>query len=128
MWYRTHCSGNGSFIDNSIHLKGAYGNTGGWIDVRRNNKCITDMEQTGMLEKLIKTLNVQAEIPVLSEEEYTYYPSTYLRQVDGLNYPDPVCSGWRWLYGMPFVGVGGEKDAIRILDEELRCLRRALLC
>jgi hypothetical protein len=120
--FRTDCSGNGSFIDSSIDLSGGYGNNSAHLSVTRNDKYKTVTEQTGLYDRIIKMLNVKATIPVLSEEEYTYYPSTTLRKVDGLNYPDPVCNGWRWLHGMPYVPNNPfNRNSIRVFDEELKC-------
>lgn len=121
IWFRTRCSGHGGFIDSSIHLRGTSGNFSETLSVTRNDKSIVDVEKTGLYDKLIKTLNIKEDIPVLAEEEYTYYPSTTLRNVDGLFYPDPVCSGWRRSWHMPYTSPDGSKNAIRVLDDDLKC-------
>lgn len=71
-----------------------------------------------MANKLLATLNIKATVELCKEWEYTYYPSTTLRRIDGWNYPDPVCDGWRWLYGMPYVSLDNKKS-MRIFNENI---------
>lgn len=120
LWFRTSCSGNGSFIDSSIYLTGSNGSQSSSISVTRNDKYKLVTEQSGIYDKLIKMLNIKAKIPVLREDEYTYYPSITLRNVDGLFYPTPVCSGWRRHHEMPFTTIDNKKS-IRVLNELLQC-------
>jgi hypothetical protein len=122
IWYRTSCSGNGSFTDSSIYVDGSnsIGNRGGF-SVTRNDKSGCSVDSNTETYKLVfATLNIKATVKALEEYEYCYYPSTTLRNVDGLNYPDTVCNGWRWLYGMPYVSLDNNKS-MRILNVDLKC-------
>lgn len=122
--YRTRCSGNGSFIDESITLRGASmtrSNQSDWILIRRNDKDITSKELTGITEKILaETINIKAKVKELEEHEWKYYDCTTLRRVDNWWYPSPVCSGWRRSHKMPYVTLDNRKS-LRVLNEELRC-------
>jgi len=121
MSFRTSSSGNGSFIDDSISLRGGikYGRTD-YISVTRNNKNTTHKELTGAYDRIIKVINTKGTVEVLKEHEYCYYPSTALRRVDNWNYPTPVCSGWRSGTKMPYVTLDNRKS-LRVLNVELDC-------
>lgn len=117
IFFRTQSSGNGSFIDSSITVRGLQSNgTARWLSVTRT---WTD-ELSGLTDKLFSLLNKKHEITLLEKSRYTYYPSTFLGKVDGFLYPDPVCFGWRWIYGIPYVSYDN-RDNIRIFDVKLQC-------
>lgn len=121
IWYRTSDSGNGSFIDSSIYIDGIRGNNSSSISFTRNSKCPDDLPADSPVAKLmLNTLNINETVEVMPEHEYTYYPCTTLRRVDNWYYPTTVCSGWRWLYGMPYVTLD-KGDSLRVLNEALKC-------
>ena len=123
IWYRTSCSGNGSFIDDSMTINGASSkiNNSGSISFTRNSKYDGDLSADAPAAILmLNTLNINETVEVMKEHEYTYYPCTTLRRVDNWNYPTTVCSGWSWLYGMPYVTLDNRKS-LRVLNEELKC-------
>lgn len=122
MWYRTHDSGHGGFIDESISITGATlsGGRNKSIQFTRNSKCDFDMKPDHPIAQLmLNTLNIDVQVDEMEECEYTYYPSTTLRKVDGLNYPTPVCSGWRKFYEMPYVSCNNKKT-LRVLNESIK--------
>lgn len=114
--YRTSCSGNGSFIDDSIYASGVnLINRSDSISVTRGtNRKINEVGQL-----LLNTLNISYDCPLLKEWQYTYYPTTTLRRVDNLNYPDPECSGWRRDTKMPYVSLDNRKS-LRVLNENIK--------
>lgn len=122
IWYRTTDSGSGSFIDQSIEICGNSVFNGGKnnISFRRNSKCSFDMQpQHPIAQLMLNTLNIDVNVELMSECEYSYYPCTTLRRVDNWNYPTPVCDGWRWLCGMPYVSLDNNKS-MRILNENIK--------
>lgn len=122
MWYRTSDSGSGGFIDDSISIDGASNNnTGSSISFTRNSKYPDDLPADAPAAKLmLNTLNINETVEVMPEYEYTYYPCTTLRRVDNWYYPTTVCSGWRWLYGMPYVTLD-KGESLRVLNVDLKC-------
>jgi len=121
IWYRTRCSGNGSFIDDSISVSGInlHNKTSGSISVTRGTKNFGVNEGSKVGKLLLNTLNISYKCELLNEWQYTYYPTTTLRNVDGLNYPDQQCSGWRRSNKMPYVSLD-DKKSLRILNENIK--------
>lgn len=115
--YRTSDSSNGSFIDESIYLKG--GNFG--ISFYRGLDDKYGVNGNSELGKnILGTLNVKIDVPHCEEWEYTFYPCSFIRREGGFNYPDVACSGWRWLYGEnPYISNEfGKRNNIRVWDDE----------
>lgn len=114
LWFRTSCSGNGSFIDQSISFssfsyyrlkRGTWGEDSVFIGDPFEKKINAVLGKKFKVEKL----------PEWYDVEYLHTP---LRNEGGLLYPDYKLSGWRRSYKMPYVSNDYPKqDHIRVFYE-----------
>lgn len=125
MYIRERCSGNGSFIDQTLDFSGSCGALSKTISYYRLKRwdnayklSIFKGEELGQkIESVFygKSYKVEA-LP----NDFDYeYPCSYIRTEGGLNYPDTKLSGWRWLYGSPYVRNQYDKKCIRVFMETL---------
>ena len=114
LWFRTRCSGNGSFIDQSISFSSFC-----YYRLKRGTWGEDSVFQGEPFEeKILKVLGGKFKVEELPEWYNVEYPHTPLRREGGLLYPDYKLSGWRRSYRMPFVSNNYPKtDNIRVFYE-----------
>lgn len=122
MTFRTSCSGNGSFTDNSISLDGGCGATSKCITYYRTKRW--DKAHSGAVfigepleKKILAVLGKKFKVEALPDGFDVEFPCTYVRNEGGLNYPDLKLPSWRWLYGSPYVTFDNGKN-IRVFFED----------
>ena len=127
MYIRTSCSGNGSFIDQTLDFSGGCGATSKTICYYRlkrwdnaNKLAIFKGEELG--EKIEAAFAKKSyTVKTLSEDFNVEYPTIWIRNENGLNYPDVKLPSWRWLYGeSPYVRNAHDPKQIRVFSESLK--------
>ena len=105
MSYRTSCSGNGSFTDDTMDICGSRINgTRSSFSIYRGVKYDIGVPLDSELgKKMLNTLRKKYTVEECKIWEYTFDPCTHLRNEGGLNYPDYACQGWRRPHKMPYV-------------------------
>ena len=125
MSIRKSCSGNGSFTDETLDFSGSCGALGKTISYYRlkrwDNAYSLSIFEAEELGKKIESVFCKKSYTVEAlPSDFNYeYPCNYIRTEGGLNYPDTKCSGWRWLYGSPYIRNQYDKKCIRVFLEDL---------
>jgi hypothetical protein len=108
MWFRTSDSGNGSFTDQFCDFSGGCGATSKSIVYYRTKRWNNTysgavFEGEKYAKRIDSILGKKFTVDELPDHFDVEFPCSYIRKIDGLNYPDVKCSGWRWSYGNPYV-------------------------
>ena len=115
LWIRTRCSGNGSFIDQSISFSSfSYYRTKRFTNSNESNVFIGEPFEENIKAVLGKKFKAEVMPPEFDVE----FPVCYIRREGGLNYPDTKLSGWRRYGNLPYVSNNGyNTDNIRVYYE-----------
>ena len=125
MTIRERCSGNGSFVDQTLDFSGSCGAFCKVISYYRlkrwdkaHNLAIFKDEELG--KKIESAFSGKSYKVEALPKDFDYeYPCSYIRTEGGLNYPDTKLSGWRWIYGSPYVRNIYDSKFIRVFMEGL---------
>lgn len=125
MYIRESPSNNGSFTDQTLDFAGGCGVTGRHIYYYRlprwkdaGELSVFKGEELG--ERYENTfIGKSFTVDVLPDDYNKEYPCVYIRKIGNLNYPDVKVSGWRWLYGSPYVRNESDPKSIRVFSESL---------